>query len=119
MLDGGGGGSALFKAPDFAQSGKVYADTARIAGRLNAASVSDDEHKTLLHERQLLLDKKLARTITREEENRLQYVRWSLDRIEDAKFGYVLDALESSVSQYEQFLKEVRALHEQLSERFK
>ena len=67
------------------------------------------------HERQELLDKKFLGSITRRELNRLEYVRWSLDRIEDAIHGPALDVLEDSVSMYEQFLSEVRGLEVQLT----
>jgi len=43
-----------------------------------------------------VLDKKFAEIITRKEENRLEYVRWSLDRIEDAKYGQSLELLEAT-----------------------
>jgi hypothetical protein len=102
--------------PNFGLSNQVYAVTARIAGRLNAANVSEKEHKSLLDERQTLLDKKLGGIITRREENRLEYVRWSLDRIEDAKHGHALDVLEGRVAAYEQLLSDMGSLRAQLEE---
>ena len=92
----------------------TYAQTAKLAGRLNAASVSDEEQKSLLVERQSLLDKKFTGTITRKESNRLEYVRWSLDRIEDAKHGQTLDVIEGAVARYEHFFDELKALQIQL-----
>jgi len=103
--------SVSFESPRFdALGGAQYAQTARIAGRINATSVSDEEHRALLSERQTLLDKKLEGTISREQSNRLEYVRWSLDRIEDAKHGQALDLLEGHVARYEHFLAEVETL---------
>jgi hypothetical protein len=102
--------------PNFSVSNRVYAATSRIAGRLNAASITEEEHQSLLRERQALLDKKLGGTITRREENRLQYVRWSLDRVEDAKYGRTLDALEDRVRAYEQFLSDIQGLQAQLAQ---
>jgi hypothetical protein len=64
----------------------------------------------------MLLDKKLGETITRKEENRLEYVRWSLDRIEDAKYGHTLDALEDRVRSYEMLLSDIRNLQNQLDQ---
>jgi len=90
-----------------------------MAGRINAASVSDQECQTLLRERQDLLDKNFDDTITRKEKIRLEYIRWSLDRIEDSKFGQTLDMLENSVSKYEQFLSDVRKLENQLKQHLK
>jgi hypothetical protein len=93
-----------------------YAQAAKIAGRLNASKASAKEHDTLLAERQSLLDKKFEGTITRKETIRLEYVRWSLDRIEDAKHGEALDVMESHVAQFEQFRTYIERLEQQLSE---
>lgn len=108
--------SAPSRLPDFSAYGQVYAVTSRMAGRLNAASVSEQEQNDLLQERKVLLDKKFNQTITRHEQNRLEYVRWSLDRIEDAKHGQALDALEYLVSNYESFLADIGRLDKQLQQ---
>ena len=92
----------------------VHAQAARIAGRINASGISEVEHKALLAERQKLLDKQLVDEITTKEANRLEYVRWSLDRIEDAKYGFALDFLEGTVARYESLLSELRVLDERL-----
>lgn len=105
--------------PDFGTHSEAYALTSRIAGRLNAASIPEQEYKDLLRERQQLLDKKLDKSITRKDSIRLEYIRWSLDRIEDAKFGQTLDFLENSVSKYEQFLSDVRDLDQRLQQYLK
>ncbi len=97
----------------------MYALASRRAGRLNASSISQNECDALLRERQILLDKKFNETITRAETIRLEYVRWQLDRIEDAKHGEAMDALENWVSQYERFQVEVERLEKQLSENLK
>jgi hypothetical protein len=110
------GTSAPFRVPHFGVSNQVYAAVARSAGRVNAASVSEEEHNLLLRERQTLLDKQFGGTITRKEQNRLEYVRWSLDRIEDAKHGQTLDVLEGWVQRYEQFLSQMRNFETQLAQ---
>jgi hypothetical protein len=102
-------GAISFRAPR-----EIYAATSRRAGRINASKISEEEREQLLMERQSLLDKKFEGVITRQEENRLQYVRWSLDRIEDARYGFSIDKLEDVVARYENFLKEIRALHDDL-----
>ena len=86
----------------------------RQAGRLNAASISDEEHDQLLQERQDLLDKLFVGTISRKETLRLEYVRWSPDRIEDARFGRILDVIESNVGLYERFSFDLSRLQEDL-----
>jgi hypothetical protein len=109
------GSSSSFSIPTFAGYGDVYAIESRRAGRLNAATASEQEYQSLLRERQRLLDKKLNETISPRESNRLEYVRWSLDRIEDARSGEALDLLENLVSQYEQFRRDVGDLTVELS----
>jgi hypothetical protein len=94
---------------------QVYAATSRRAGRINASAISEEEHAALLLERQALLDKKFDGELSRHEENRLTYVRWSLDRIEDAKYGASLDQLEDITSRYEYFASDVARLFKQLS----
>lgn len=106
-----------FTVPDFGTRGALYALTARLAGRVNAANISEKEHEELLHERQKLLDKILDGSISRSESLRLEYVRWSLDTIEDAKHGYILDALEDAVAVFERFAADVANLNTQLLQR--
>lgn len=92
----------------------LKAQMAQRAGRINASSISDEEEARLHAERQRLLDKQFDKTITRAESIRLEYVRWSLDRIEDAKHGPALDALERRISRYEAFASEVQGLKREL-----
>lgn len=106
--------SVPLQMPNFQTYDKVYAATSRMAGRLNAACVSEQEHNSLLQERQALLDKKLGGTISRKELNRLELVRWSLDRIEDARSGQALDMIEAIVSRYEHLMSELQGLEHQL-----
>jgi hypothetical protein len=103
--------------PEFGARGALYSLTARLAGRLNAANISDKEHEYLLQRRQRLLDKALDGTISRTESLKLEYVRWSLDTIEDAKHGYELDVLEDAVAMYERFASDVVDLKRQLIQR--
>jgi hypothetical protein len=98
------------KFPTFSVSGELFAAAARRAGRINAANISDEERDSLLHQRQALLDKQFSGTITRAESNRLEYVRWSLDRIDDARNGEALDALENLVGGYEQLKEDIQHL---------
>jgi hypothetical protein len=118
IADGGlpadSSGSAPLRLPNFSALGQIYAITTRMAGRLNVANISERETGELLGERQALLDKKLSNQITRQEENRLEYVRWSLDRIEDAKYGETLDLLDEYVKRYERLEIGLQDLREQL-----
>ena len=77
--------------------------------------ISNQERDALLLERQLLLDRKFEGTITRAETIRLDYVRWSLDRIEDARHGEALDAIEELAARYEMFQADLEVLQRELS----
>ena len=100
--------------PQFGNYAESTAATTRLTSRMIAAKISDDEVKKLLNERQLLVDRKLAKTITYKEEIRLNYVRWSLDRIEDARYGESLDRLEEHISRYEHFQRDLHDLNASL-----
>jgi hypothetical protein len=91
-------------------------EVARIAGRLNASVVSDEERDAFLAERSDLLDKFLAGTITRKEEIRLEYVRWSLDRIEDARHGPAMDRLEGQIEEFRKLAASLSGLHSNLND---
>lgn len=107
--------AAIREFPSFsAYSSSGFAQTAKFAGRLNAAAVSEDELEDLLAERKGLIAKKMNGTATQRELNRLEYVRWNLDRIEDAKHGLALDLLEAHVEQYESFSDRLERLIEKL-----
>jgi len=101
-------------APSAALYGSAYAITSRLLARLNTTTVKKEEYEDLLKERQKLLDKKFSGSMTPLEENRLEYVRWSLDRIQDVTSGPSLDALEAIVSGYEKFLNDMRHFEGQL-----
>jgi hypothetical protein len=116
-ISSGPDATASLKAPDFGDLGSIYAITAKLAGRLNASQITPEEHEAYLRERQTLLDKKFAGEITRKELNRLEYVRWNLDRIEDAEYGETLDILEMAISRYEQFGENILELHQNLEQR--
>jgi hypothetical protein len=85
-----------------------------LAGRMNAAAISHHDHQRPLDERQQLLDKELAGSITRHEINRLQYIRWSLDRVDDARYGMGLEMLENAVARYERFRADIEHFYSEL-----
>jgi hypothetical protein len=104
----------LPRFPKFTYTTRAEAAASRIANRVNARAITDADHKLLLNERQELLDKELAGSITPEEKNRLAYVRWSLDRVDDARFGADLDRLESVVHRYERFQQDIEQFRREL-----
>ncbi len=101
--------------PDFAaRNDPATLSAARLAGRMNAASVSQDEVDALLRERQRLIDKTLDGTITRQQQNRLSYIEWTLDRVEDARHGEFLDTMEAHITRYETLLTDLEQLRSKL-----
>src|SRR4030066_1410556 len=77
--------TASLELPNFNSLSSVQSHSLKLAGRLNAANVTEEERQQLLKEGKLLLDKKFAGQITQSESNKFEYVRGSLDRIEDAR----------------------------------
>ena len=104
---------SILDMPTFQAPERVEA--ARMAGRMNAASTSSYELNALLAERSTLLDKKFNGSMSKSEANRLELVRWSIDRIEDARFGFELDHLETMTERYEQLMTSLQKLGEQIS----
>lgn len=103
-----------FKLPSFGVLGEVYAVESRRAGRLNAANISEEEQTRLLKQREELLTKKFSGNISKAELNTLEYVRWSLDRIDDSKYGETLDRLEALVEGYEKYNAHIESVLDEL-----
>lgn len=93
--------------------GGAYALSSRRAARINAAHAAGELTKWI-DERKILLDRHFAGTITAEERRRLRYVRWNIDRIQDAQNGEILDLLESFVARYEKFRADIQDFRQQL-----
>jgi hypothetical protein len=93
----------------------AYTHTSRLIARLNTTMIKPEEERDLLEERRALLDKKLNETMTRSDENRLEYIRWSLDRIEDSRSGAALEALQASASGLEHFFSDMSGFMSQLN----
>jgi len=68
-----------------------------------------DEHNALVRQ-------KAAQDLSRSEQLRLNYVRWQLDRIDDALYGESLDLWENAVEQYEQFASDIGHLLDRLED---
>lgn len=87
---------------------------AKLAARLNASAVTEKERHALLAERARLLEKTLTGKLTRKEEIHLEYVRWSLDRIEDAKSGPAMDRLEAQIDEFRRLAAQLLGLRDDL-----
>jgi hypothetical protein len=66
--------------------------------------------KMLVEERNYLVNKKFKEGLTDKEERRLIYIRWQLDRIDDAEYGETLDLYESIADQYDIFAHDIKEL---------
>jgi hypothetical protein len=66
---------------------------AKAVGRINCARIAGREMPGILRERATLLTVSLERGLTRSEERRLEYLRWTLDRFDDAAIGWSLDEM--------------------------
>lgn len=89
-------------------------ESARQAARSNAAQTSVEEERAWLTERQILLKKQMVSGLDKAEKRRLEYIRWNLARIEDARIGPKLDQLEAAVKRYEDFLVEISRLRQDI-----
>ena len=113
-LDSTSGSNVALLTPPRNRDDSLNAIAARRAGRVNAASIKEAEVDKLHAERKSLINKKFLGVISNSEERRLALVRWNLDRIQDARHGETLDALESAVSLYESIGEEISFLMKEL-----
>ena len=68
----------------------------------------------LIKERNQLVRKKIKEDLTKREQIRLTFLRWQLDRIDDAKHGEHLDLLGRIVEAQEEFTEEIGMLLSQI-----
>jgi hypothetical protein len=73
------------------------------------------ERKQIISERNQLVQKQFKVSLSIKEEKRLKYIRWQLDRIDDAESGEFLDYLEKITEAHEKFAKELNAFLTQIS----
>lgn len=105
----------LFNSRNELSRESVGAIAQRRAARLNAANIEEAEVINLKQEHQMLVLKKFDDGFTAADQRRLNFVRWSLDRIQDARHGYALDELENAVEIYEKVGRNVDRLVNQLN----
>lgn len=90
------------------------AKAAARAGRELASRIPEDERNALIAEHQQLSQKVFRGGLSASEERRLRYVRWSLDRIEDAANGAHLDHLRELAAMQEGIAAKVERFAEQV-----
>ena len=98
-----------------AHQSSVDAVARRQAARLNASSIRDEEIALWISEHKNLVAKKFTMGLDNHEERRLRLVGWSLDRIQDAKYGHTLDDLERAIDIYERVGEDINRLIAQMN----
>lgn len=103
--------------PSHLESGTGDAALTKFAARWNARKTPAAEIERWFREHAALSLKEVEGTLTEEEALHLNYVRWNLNRIEDARVGPQLDKLEEAIDRYEGFLAEIRGFTADLDRR--
>lgn len=103
-------------SPGGRPNGEANAATSRAAARMIAAKIPEEEVERLLRGRRALVEKKLAGTISKREELELKLIDWSLDRIEDARYGASLDRLEQAVQMQNDMASKIDSFARQLND---
>lgn len=103
-----------FSGFDVDSSVDARAETKALMRNIINKRHSDGERKRLIAERKEIIDKKFAGAASQSEINRLEYINWTLDQIEDARHGAALDRLEMSIARYESFLEGVDRLTQEV-----
>ncbi len=98
------------RAPDFSRYMGRSADFVLASARMSARQVDDGEVERLLSEHRILAHEKVMGRADCRQLARLEYVQWTLDRIDDAKSGPALDVLDSEVSLMKQLGEDLISL---------
>lgn len=85
-------------------------DNIRQINRVITRKIPQSERQQIIDERNQLVRKQFKGGLSVKEENRLKYVRWQLDRIDDAETGGFLDYLQIITEGHEKFAKELQGL---------
>lgn len=93
----------------------LKADIIRKMNRLITARLPKHVREALIDERNQLVTKKFEVGLSTKEERRLTYVRWQLDRIDDAESGQYLDFLEAVAQEQENLAQQIDRLLDGLS----
>ena len=80
---------------------QVDPSSIKLLSRSVAELTNEDEYERFLEQKRILLRKKYTEGVSKKEDLALQLIIWNIDRIEDAKYGKNLDALETIVKAHE------------------
>jgi hypothetical protein len=100
--------------PSKREFSELSPDNIRKINRLITRNISPGEKEAIINERNQLIQKQFKGGLSPKEERRLTYVRWQLDRIDDAESGEFLDYLEQITESHEKFSKELKGLLNQM-----
>lgn len=104
---------AIPPQPTFA----VPTEDFRLWNRAAAMQIPDVDRHGLLGNREELLRKKYkGGGLSKSEERLLAFVRWQLDRIDDAELGHQLDALEKIAEVHEHFASRMETILDQMAQ---
>lgn len=92
----------------------LSSDTIKTINRAITLKIPQREKDNLIKERNQLVEKEFKVGLGDKENRRLTYVRWQLDRIDDAESGEFLDYLERMTDTHEKFAKELQGLMNQV-----
>jgi hypothetical protein len=102
-------------SPDFSRYSKSPAAAVATA-RMSATQVKESEVRRLQAEHRRLALEEVMKRLSPEQEARLRYIRWNLDRIEDARSGAGLDILHAEVMLYRQLANDLQSLKRSIDE---
>jgi hypothetical protein len=94
------------------------ADIIKEINREVTQKIEPEAKNNLIEERNKLVNKKFKKGLNKNEERHLTFVRWQLDRIDDAESGNTLDLFEKFVDEHERFAGEIESLLTELKEGF-
>jgi hypothetical protein len=100
--------------PWLGATGEFSPDNIRKINRAITRKIPEAEKKRIIHERNQLVQKQFKAGLSIKEKRRLKYVRWQLDRIDDAESGEFLDYLEKLTEGHEKFAKELNGFLTQI-----
>lgn len=87
-----------------------YAEQIRKMNRDISKLIPEDEKNSLMDEHRELVKKKMSLQLSAAEQRRLQFVRWQLDRIDDAESGDQLDRLEYLIRSQQNFSEDIQLI---------
>ena len=89
---------------------ELPASTIKEINRKITQRIGPETKNANIEERNKLVNKKFKEGLDEKEERRLTFVRWQLDRIDDAETGATLDLLEKFVEANETFAEDIKGL---------